>query len=238
MIHQFIFAAPKPELTASEFQDYWINVHAVKFASKIPQIKRYLIDARIPFSGDFGSPQLPHQGIAEIWLENETEQLASLRTKEFLEGARADEPNWAAFWLSFVLDTTAYELVSAPLPSAQEPPWVKLTLLRKRLPGLELGEYRDRSLDSYAAAIAALPRLRRHLQAHTRDGAYVFGEAQFDSVDQLWFDDPQDLAAALTSETFKNRVAPEQSALTDPRYVFSLTAREHWITGLAWTGAP
>jgi EthD domain len=233
MIHQFIFAAPKPGFTAVEFQDYWTKIHAVKFASKIPQIKRYLIDARIPFPGDFGSPQLPHEGIAEIWLENEVEQLASLQTKEFLEGARLDEPNWAAFWQTLVLDTTAYELVSAPLPSAQEPPWVKLTLLRKRAPGLGLQEYRDRSLDSYASAIATLPRLRRHLQAHTRDGAYVFGEASFDSIDQIWFDDPQDLAAALNSESFRNRVAPEQSALTDPKYVFSLTAREHWIIGPA-----
>jgi EthD domain len=231
MIHQFIFAAPKPGLTAIEFQDYWTKVHAVKFASKIPQVKQYLIDTRIPFSGDVGSPHLPHQGIAEIWLENETDQLASLATPEFLDGARADEPNWAAFWLTFVLDTTAYELLPAPLPSVQEPPGVKLTLLRKRRPGLGLQEYRDRSLESYAAAVATLPGLRRHLQAHTRDGAYVFGEAQFDSVDQLWFDDSRDLAAALASDSFHRRVAPQQAELSDPRYVFSLTATEHWITG-------
>jgi hypothetical protein len=172
---------------------------------------------------------LPHQGIAEIWLENEEEQLASLQTKEFLEGARIDEPNWAAFWQTLVLDTTAYDLVPAQGPSGQ----VKLTLLRKRRPGLELAEYRERSLDSYASAIAALPRLRRHLQAHTRDGAYVFGEAPFDSIDQIWFDDPEDLAAALTSPVFKGRVSEEQSALSDPKYTFSLTAREHWILGPA-----
>jgi hypothetical protein len=228
MIHQFIFAAPKPGLSASEFQDYWTKVHAVQFASKIPQIKRYLIDVRIPFSSDFGPVPLPHQGIAEIWLENEAEQLASLQTKEFLEGARADEPNWAAFWQTLVLDTTAYDLVSAPSPSDQ---WVKLTLLRKRQPGLGLAEYRARSLNGYASAIATLPRLRRHLQAHTRDGAYVFGEAPFDSIDQIWFDDPEDLAAALASESFRTRVSPEQFALSDPKYVFSLTAREHWVMG-------
>lgn len=233
MIHQYIFAAPKPGLTAGEFQDYWTKVHAVKFASKIPQIKRYLIDVRIPFPGEIGSPQLPHQGIAEIWLENEEEQLASLQTKEFLDGARADEPTWAAFWLTLVLDTTAHELVSGPVPDEQEPSWVKLTLLRKRRPGLDLAQFRERSLGSYASAIATLPGLRRHLQAHTRDGAYVFGEAPFDSVDQIWFDDPQALAAALESGSFKNRVLPEQAELTDPKYVFSLTARENWIIGPA-----
>jgi hypothetical protein len=231
MIHQFIFAAPKPGFTATEFQDYWTKVHAINFASKIPQIKRYLVDVRVPFSGELGSPQLPHQGIAEIWLENEQEQVASLQTKEFLEGARRDEPNWAAFWLTFVVDTTAYELVPGQAPSGKTPSWVKLTLLRKRRPGLDLAEYRERSLDSYATAIATLPGLRRHLQAHTRDGAYVFGEAQFDSVDQLWFDDVPALAAALESESFTEKVLPEQSALTDPKYAFSLTAKENWIIG-------
>ena len=236
MIHQFIFAAPKPGFTATEVQDYWTNVHAINFASKIPQIKRYLIDVRVPFSGDFGSPQLPHQGDSpEIWLENEEEQLASLQTKGSSSRARgADEPNSGfAFWLTFGLDTTAYELVPGQAPLGKTPLWVKLTLLRKRRPGLRLAEYRDRSLDSYAAAIASLPGLRRHLQAHTRDGAYVFGEAQFDSVDQIWFDDVTALAAALGSESFSEKVLPEQSALTDPKYAFSLTARENWITGPA-----
>ena len=48
MIHQFIFAAPKPGMTESEFQDYWVNVHAVKYASKIPQIKQYSVSTRMP----------------------------------------------------------------------------------------------------------------------------------------------------------------------------------------------
>src|SRR6202022_4923957 len=91
-------------------------------------------------------------------------------------------------------------------PAGKTPSWVKLTLLRKRRPGLSLAEYRDRSLDSYASAIAALPGLRRHLQAHTRDGAYVFGEAQLDSIDQIWFDDVPALTAALGSEIFTEKV--------------------------------
>lgn len=121
MIHQFIFAAPKPGMTADEFQNYWVHVHAVKFASRIPQIKRYLVDTRIEFDGDTGSPPLPHQGIAEIWLENEEEQLASLQTEEFIQGARADEPNWAAFWLAIGVDTTAHEIVPGTPPDNRQP---------------------------------------------------------------------------------------------------------------------
>jgi EthD domain len=231
MIHQFIFAAPKPGMTAAEFQDYWVHVHAVKYASKIPQIKRYLIDSRVPFDRDFGVPRLPHEGIAEIWLENEEEQLASLRTEEFLQGARLDEPNWAAFWLTIVLDTTAYEIVPGPPPREKDPGWVKLTLLSKRRGGLDLADFRRRSLDDLAPAMSKLPGLRRYLQAHTRDGFYVFGEASFDRIDQLWFSDRESLTAALDSPLFAEQVLPTQDALVDPKYVFSLLSRENWIVG-------
>src|SRR5215475_7818573 len=102
-IHQYIFAGPKPGLSAEAFQSYWVNFHAVDFAAKIPQIRRYLVATRenveAPRQIDF------FQGIAEIWLENDEEQIASMLTPEFLQGARTDEPRWAAFWQTFVLDT-------------------------------------------------------------------------------------------------------------------------------------
>jgi EthD domain len=230
MIHQFIVGAPKPGWTAEEFQDYWLNVHAVKYASKIPQIKRYLIDSRIPFEGDFGDPQLPHQGIAEIWLENEQEQLASLESDEFLNGARLDEPNWAAFWSTIVLDTTAYEVLSGPAPTSKHPEWIKLTVLLKRKSGMELGEYRQR-MGSYSALAGTLPGLRRYLQCHTRDTFYVFGEAAFDSIEQLWFDDAEAVRAVLASPSFTERVRPTLDQLVDPKYVFSMLTREDWVIG-------
>ena len=91
MIHQLIFAGPKPGMTDSEFQDYWVNVHAVQYASKIKQIKKYLIDTTIESAVPQNSP---YRGVAEIWLENEQEQLESLQSTEFLQGARLDEPKW------------------------------------------------------------------------------------------------------------------------------------------------
>lgn len=230
MIHQFIFGEPKPGLTAEEFQDYWVNVHAMKYASKIKQIKRYLVDTRIPyepFQEKAKLPSLPHQGIAEIWLENEEEQLASLQSPEFLEGARADEPNWAAFWSTIVVDTHAHEIIAGPQP--QPGNWVKLTTLLKRAPGMPLDAYRERTLGSYASAVAGLPGIRRYLHNHTVDGAYTFGEARFDSVEQLWFDSVEALNAAVRSPQQLSKVKPELEAITDPAYVFSLASTEHWI---------
>jgi hypothetical protein len=214
-------------MTAEQFQDYWVSTHAVRYASKIPQIRKYLVDTRIPNDLDMGSPRLPHEGIAEIWLANETEQLASLQTPEFLDGARRDEPTWAAFWLTIVLDTTAHEIVPGP-ESGLGP---KVVLLSKRRPGLKLAEYRQSAIDDYAPVVAKLPGLRRYVHAHTRDGFYTFGEAVLDSVEHLWFDDEAALRAALTSAYWHEQVTAARAPLVDPAYVFSLTVNEHWIIG-------
>src|SRR5215475_14427988 len=135
MIHQLIFAAPKPGMSEEEFQRYWVEVHAVEYASKIKQIKRYMIDTRLPFGPDEGEPTW--SGVAEIWLENEAEQLASLQSEEFLQGARLDEPNWAAFWRTVVLDTTAHVLRPGP-QEARDSGMAKLLILSKRKEGLPL----------------------------------------------------------------------------------------------------
>src|SRR4051794_3834697 len=126
MIHQLIFAPPKPGMSEEEFQRYWLEVHAVQYASKIPQIRRYLIDTRIPFGPEGGEPLW--SGVAEIWLANEEEQLASIQTPEFLDGARLDEPRWAAFWRTLALDTDAHEVIAGPGP---DPGGVKLLVLVK-----------------------------------------------------------------------------------------------------------
>jgi hypothetical protein len=225
MIHQLIFAAPKPGLSEADFQRYWLDVHAVQYASKIPQIRRYQIDTRVPFGADTEEPKWG--GVAEIWLANDTEQLESLQTKEFLEGARLDEPRWAAFWRTVVLDTDAHPVVEGPLPTGDSG-GVKLIRLVKRRAGLSLEEFRSRSLGEHAELVREVPGLRGYLQGHTRDGAYAIGEAVLDAAYQLWFDDLDALAAAVASAQFE-RAEENLRTFIEPRYLHELVVREHPI---------
>jgi hypothetical protein len=232
MIHQLIFAAPRPGLTEDEFHRYWLDVHAVKYASRIPQIRRYLISTRVRCEHD-RDPNPNWSGVAEIWLANEQEQLASLQTPEFLHGARADEPRWAAFWRTVVLDTDGHVLRAGPGPSADEPdaePGVKLILLAKRSEGLPLPEFRARSLGEHAEHMLQVPGLRRYLQCHTRDGAYALAEAPLDAAYQLWFDDVPALTDALASAAW-GRAQRDLLSFVRPRYLHRMVAREHWIIG-------
>ena len=229
MIHQLIFAHPKPGMSEEQFQRYWLDVHAVQYASKIPQIRKYLIDTRVPVGPQADRPLW--SGVAEIWLANEQEQLASLQTDEFLNGARLDEPRWAAFWRTVVLDTDAHEVVPGP-PRTREEGGVKLIRLMKRREGLPLAEFRERSLGKYADLVSETPGLYRYLQGHTRDGFYGVGEAVLDAAHQLWFPDTATLTAALESPEYL-RAEQELDELVERRYVHELVTEEHWIIGPA-----
>ncbi|MEO6082645.1 MAG: EthD family reductase [Umezawaea sp.] len=227
MIHQLIFAYPRPGMTEAEFQAYWLDVHAVRYAAKIPQIRKYLIDTRIPFGAEDSDPLW--SGVAEIWLRNGEEQLASLQTEEFLQGARLDEPKWAAFWRTLVLDTTAHVLVEPPRHEGTGD-GVKLIRLVKRQEGVSLQSFRELSLGKHAQLVAEVPGLRGYLQGHTVDGAYGIGEATLDAAYQLWFDDVDALTAALASPEFQ-RADDELRSFVQDRYLHELVTKEHWVIG-------
>jgi uncharacterized protein (TIGR02118 family) len=227
MIHQFIFAYPRPGMTEAEFQRYWVEVHAVQYASKIPQIRRYLVATRVALPGEKGDPLWC--GVGEVWLENEQEQIESLQSTEFLDGARRDEPNWAAFWRTVGLDTTAHPILSGP-EEARDSGMVKLLILSKRREGLPLDRFRSYCLDTHAAKVTELPGLRRYIQGHVRDGAYAVGEAILDCVEQLWFDS---VDAALTAQRSvqHDMVRADYRLFAEERYVHTMLVQEHWIIG-------
>ena len=227
VIHQLIFAHPKPGMTEKEFQDYWVNVHAVNFASKIPQIKKYLIDVRIPFGPEPDDPRF--SGIAEIWLNNETEQLESLQTPEFLQGARLDEPKWAAFWRTVGMDTTTHVLLEGP-PLSRDSTMIKLVAMVKRKEGVPLETFRRYSLEVHAPLDLKLPGLRRYYQCHVRDGAYGIGESLLDGVAMLWFDNVEALNAAIASPE-NDAAAADLANFIELRYAHTFVVREHWIIG-------
>jgi len=223
MIHQFIFAGPKPGMSAEDFQSYWLNVHAVNYASRIVQIRQYLIATRLRIPCP---RELPfYEGVAEIWLKNDQEQIESLQRPEFLQGARLDEPKWAAFWQTLVIDTDPEVLLESAEPAAE---FVKVYVLSKRRSDSELAEFQQNLRESHRRAALALPGLERYLIGFSRAGAYGLGEPRFDAVEVYSCRSADAVKAALGSEEWK---ATEASLLThaDPRYIFNYIGQDHWV---------
>ena len=226
MIHQHIWASPKPGMTEQQFQDYWLNYHAVNFAAKIPQILAYSVDTRIDWPGH----DLPviWSGIAEIWLRNETEQLASMQTPEFLEGARKDEPNWAAFWNTLGLDTDQHRVLDL-VGDDIGPETVKLVTVMRRQHGVTVEAFRERLLGSHADALKGIPGLKRLDICTTRDSGYGLGEPRFDGVIHLGFDSLAALKVGMESPYFADVVKPNEAATIDAKHQNSMVVRQHWV---------
>ena len=221
MIHQFIFAGPKPGLSPEAFRNYWVNFHAVDYAAKIRQIRQYLVATRLPLAPP---RQLPFfEGAAEIWLANEAEQLASLQSAEFLQGARADEPRWAAFWQTLGIDTDPHLLHET---SGLEPGTnlIKLYLLLKRRPGSSLQQFRD---DLIASRQPPATGTVRHHIGFARSALYGIGEPRFDAVEVLAFANEQDLNTCLAGR-FGTSLRQGWPFL-DQNYLFAFAAQDHWV---------
>jgi uncharacterized protein (TIGR02118 family) len=228
MLHQFIFAAPKPGMTEAEFQDYWVHGHAVNFAAKIPGIRRYSVDTRIP-GGPQPEPPL-FGGCAEIWLDNADALVAALRSPELIKGARADEPNWAAFWQTIAMNTETVPVIDGP-PLARGSLPVKVMLMLKRRPGMSLADFRRYGLEAHAPRMAKLPGLRRYHQCITPEMFYTVAEQPLDAVHLLWFDDAAAAGAALTSAAFREGFEADAANFLDTRYLHRMIVRENWIIG-------
>jgi hypothetical protein len=223
LIHQFIFASPKPGLSAEAFTSYWLNFHAVDYVAKIPQIRQYLVATRVPLATGRDVPFF--EGVAEIWLRNDAEQIASLQSREFLQGARADEPRWAAFWQTLALDTDPMVLGEYPEPEPW-PDFVKLYLLLKHRPDLPREEFRQALIGSRQNR-NDYPGVARHLVGIARPGLYGLGEPRFDAVEVLSYRDLDALQTAIAGP-FGDTLRAGW-AFVDNRYLFTFAAQEHWI---------
>lgn len=228
MLHQFIFAAPKPGMTEAAFQNYWVNRHAVDFASKIPGIRLYCVDTRLK-GGAQPEPPL-FGGCAEIWLDDADALVAALRSPELIDGARADEPNWAAFWQTIAMNTETVPVMEGP-PFARDSLPVKVMLMLKRRPGMTLRDFRLYALETHAPRMAKLPGLRRYHQCVTPAGFYAIAETPLDAVHLLWFDDAAAASAALASAVFRSAFEADATNFLDTRYLHRMIVRENWIIG-------
>jgi hypothetical protein len=163
--------------------------------------------------------------MAEIWLDNDQAQLASLQSPEFIQGARADEPRWAAFWQTLVVDTDPHmirEYRGAPFD------FTKVYTLLKRRPGARLADFRKQLVGSRCHELASLPGLQNHLIGFSRDGQYGLGEPRFDAVEVWSFRSVDAVCAALEGDAGPV-VEKSWSEIADEHYIFTFVGKETWI---------
>ena len=103
---------------------------------------------------------------------------------------------------------------------------IKVMWLVKRAEHLTLEEFRKYWLEVHGPMALKLPGIRRYVQSHLIDEAYLYATPRFDGVAQLWFDSVEAFAAAFASPAGNDLLADGRVFIDAPRMTFFM-AQEH-----------
>ena len=219
MIHIHYFITRKQTLDDAEFHRYWSENHA-PIVTRIKQLRMYTQSHRIPVQ----ATNSPYDGEAEVLIDS-LEALAQLRaSREYLEGALADERNFIDLKRVEWMATSDHAIVEGPVGDAM----VKGVWQLKRKPGMGLDEFRRYWIEVHGALGAKLPGIRRYVQSHLVDEAYLYAEPRYDGVAQLWFDSIDALRSAFDSPAGKALNA-DGANFIDPSILRNFVAQEHIV---------
>ena len=220
MLHSLYFITRKPSIAEAEFHRYWRDVHG-PIAQKIPQLRAYVQSHRIPFAGMNSTCD----GVAEAWVEDEAAIAALRRSAEYIHGALADEPNFIAMSNVEWMMTNDHVILDGPRTAQQ----AKLIFQLKRKPGWSLADARQYWIEVHGPIVTKLPGLRRYVQSHLVDAAYLYAEPKWDGVAQLWVDNAAAMQRLLDSSEFTQGAWPDGEKFLDLPVARSFVAQEHQV---------
>jgi uncharacterized protein (TIGR02118 family) len=223
MIHLLFLMRRKPGLSREECQRHWREIHA-PLAQRIPGIRRYVQSHVIVANGEEPS----YDGAAEIWVDDEKAATTVFQSKEYLEGAYRDEPNFVDIKSALRLRTEDH-MILAGAPIAQNERLIKRLSFVKRKPGMSPQEFFRYWQDVHGPIASKLPGLRRYLQCHNVMSSYDGQEPRFDGVAQLWFSDVAALNNAFSSQVYLEEAQPDGQKFIAADGVMSLLIEENRV---------
>ena len=222
MLHVHYFITRLSRLSDDNFHRYWRETHG-PIASRIRQLHRYVQSHRVAAPSVVGSASR-YDGEAEVLLDS-LDALAELRkSREYLEGALADERNFIDLTRVEWMVTQDRVIIEGPAGADL----VKGVWQLKRLPGRSLEDFRKYWTEVHGAMGHHLPGVRRYVQSHLIDEAYLYATPQFDGVAQLWFDSPEAMQTAFESPAGK-AMAADGANFLDTNFTRNFVAREHVV---------
>jgi uncharacterized protein (TIGR02118 family) len=218
LIHIHYFITRKPGLDEAEFHRYWREVHG-PIAARIPQLRRYVQSHRIPAPGS----NSPYDGCAEVFLDGFDTLNALREAPEYLQGALADERNFID--LSRVEWMVTHDHIINDVPVAGT---VKGLFQLPAKPGLTHLDFRKHWITTHAQAALKMPGIRRYVQSHLVDEAYLYARPRFDGVAHVFFDSAEAMAQSFESPAGKADMADGELFIDVPKMSY-FVAREHVV---------
>jgi uncharacterized protein (TIGR02118 family) len=219
VIHVHYFITRKSSVSDADFHRYWRETHG-PIAGRIKQLRMYVQSHRIP--GE--TTNSPYDGEAEVQIDS-LDALADLRkSSEYRDGALADERNFIDLKRVEWMTTRDHVIVEGPAGATL----VKGVWQLKRMPGMGLEEFRKYWINAHGTLGAKLPGLRRYVQSHLIDEAYLYAEPRYDGVAQLWFDNLDSLRSAFASAAGK-ALSADGPKFLDLSILRNFVAQEHVV---------
>ena len=223
MVHLLIAFKRKAGLSRAEFSHHWREVHA-PLAKQIPGLRRYIQN----HSPTILSRSLAYDGVVEIWTDTEEAITAAFTSKEYREGAYADEPNFADVKDVVRLTATDHVLLEGDIISSPQPLIKRISFI-KRKPGIDPEEFFQYWKDVHGPLALKLPGMQRYVQCHALPSSYAKGGPQYDGVAEIWFDTIADLNFAMESPEYKEGAQPDGIKFVDPDSMLTLITEEYRI---------
>lgn len=193
MVHIHYFITRKSSLGEEQFHRYWRETHA-PIVKRIPRLQGYVQSHRVACSKNNSS----YDGDAEVWLDDLDALQALKNSREYLDGALRDEPNFIEPTRSDFLVARDHIIIDGP----RTPGLVKGVWRMRRRPGTSLADFRRHWIEIHGVVASKIPGVRRYVQSHVVDEAYSYAEPRWDGVAQLWWDSAAAFTAALESPEF------------------------------------
>ena len=95
-------------------------------------------------------------------------------------------------------------------------------------PGLTHLDFRKHWITTHAQAALKMPGIRRYVQSHLVDEAYLYARPHFDGVAQLWFDSAEAMRSAFDSPSGK-ALAEDGPKFTDMSALRMFVAQENIV---------
>ena len=225
MIKVFYLVSKRPDISDEQFHRHWREVHA-PMALKIPALRRYVQSHRIKHAG-FGLSS-PYDGVAEVWFDNLNTARQMRESREYIEGAFADEPNFIdtsrLAWIA-----TQENVVLAGPKTEKKTPSVKALFFPKRKPGMSVADFQNYWRERHAPIVPKTPALLRYVQCHILAETYQDDMPKHDGVAELWWPDLASLEKAAVSPEFRVEQLNDARQFVDVDHLEGFVAEENRV---------
>ncbi len=111
----------------------------------------------------------------------------------------------------------------------------KFTILLRRNPALTHDEYVTYHKSSHATLFTSIPAVKRHVRRYVQQYTLPVDmpglpSAKYDGITELWFDNPEAVAAVFTDPEYLEKIRPDEEKFLDLHGCDFILSDENVIT--------